>query len=373
MILNRIALLGCCSLMACATANGGFDHDGDEGYSEPTSAPIIGGTTASAYPEAVLLDMYKAGASYPSAICSASVIAPRVVLTAGHCVEGFAKWRVKAPFAGNQTVMASSGGTYDWAGAIGSSVDPKRHDVGLVYLDAPITLGSYPTVASSASAEGTKIVNIGRIDDGVASNTALFVGAPIAIQNGSKVGYPYAYYTSEIIQSGDSGGPDEIAGTHTIVAVNSGAGGGTQVLARVDLVYSWIDTQVKGHGGWSGSSTTPPPPPPPAPTCAQNEVESNDSYTAPNALNTGATCGSLSGGNQDWFSWTVGATPVSYSVKVAATGDAQLQMWKLVSGQYYRVANTTPTEITKTSNGAGTYVLVVFSPGSSNQTYTLTR
>lgn len=370
MIMNRVVLFGCCLLPACATANGGFDHEGDEGYSEPTSAPIIGGTTASAYPEAVLLDMYKAGASYPSSICSASVIAPRVVLTAGHCVEGFAKWRVKAPFAGNQTVTASSGGTYDWAGALGTTVDPKRHDVGLVYLDAPITLGSYPKVASTASAEGTKVVNIGRIDDGVATHSALFVGAPVSILHGSKVGYPYAYYSNEIIQSGDSGGPDEIAGTHTIVAVNSGAGGGTQVLARVDLVYSWIDAQVRSHGGWPGSSTAEPPPPPPAPGCARNEAEPNDSYTSPNALQSGATCGALSG-NQDWFSWSVGATPVAYSVTLAATGDAQLQLWKLVNGQYYRIANNTGTEIAKTSNGAGTYVLLV--TGSSPQTYTLTK
>lgn len=93
MIMQRMAVLGCLALFGCATATGDFDRENDEGYSEPTSAPIIGGTTASAYPEAVLLDMYKAGASYPSMICSASVIAPRVVLTAGHCV-GFGRgWR----------------------------------------------------------------------------------------------------------------------------------------------------------------------------------------------------------------------------------------------------------------------------------------
>jgi hypothetical protein len=370
MISKRTLLFGCFAVMGCATATGDFNTEGDEGDSVPVSAPIVGGTTASAYPEAVLLDMYTAGASYPSSICSAAVITPRVVLTAGHCVTGFVKWRVKAPFAGNQSAYASSGGTFDWSGT-SSSVDPNKHDVGLVYLDTPINLTTYPTVASAGSAEGTNIVNIGRIQDGVASNTSLFVGKSLPIQNGSKIGYPYDYYTTEIIQPGDSGGPNEVAGTHKIISVNSGAGSGTQVLARVDLVYSWIDTQVKSHGGWAGSSTPPPPSPPSTPTCANKETEANDSYTTPNALNAGDTCGSVSGGNQDWFTWSVGTTAVSYSLKLAATGDAQIQMWKLSGGQYYAVANNTPTEISKTSNGAGSYVVVVYSPSSTAQTYTL--
>lgn len=375
MIFDRLALLGCFSMMvACATASGDFDREGDEGFSEPVSAPIIGGTPASAYPEAVLLDMYSAGSSYPNMICSASVIAPRVVLTAGHCVEGIAKWRVKAPFASNQTANASSGATYDWAGVTGGTVDPKKHDVGLVFLDTPINLASYPKVASAASADGTNIVNIGRIQDGVASNTSLFVGRSVAIKSGAAIGHPFAYYTSEIIQPGDSGGPDVQAGTHTIVAVNSGAGSGTQVLARVDLVYSWIDTQVKARGGWASGGTPPPSTPPSTPppsSCANTEAEPNDAYTAPNAMSNGDTCGSVAGANQDWFSWTVGAAATSYSIKIAATGDAQVQMWKLSGGQYYKVANTTPTEISKTSNGAGSYIVVVFSPSSASQTYTL--
>lgn len=373
MIFKRTVLLGCFALFGCATANGDFDRDSDEGDSVPVSAPIVGGTTASAYPEAVLLDMYTAGASYPSMICSASVIAPRVVLTAGHCVEGMAKWRAKAPFAGNQSAYASSGATYDWAGVTGETVAPNKHDVGLVFLDTPITLSTYPTVMSTGSAIGTQIVNIGRIQNGTASNTSLFVGASVAIQDGAKIGYPYSYYTSEIIQPGDSGGPDVIAGTHKIAAVNSGAGSGTQVLARVDLVYSWIDAQVKAHGGWASSATPTPPPPstPPPSTCANKEAEPNDAYTAPNALAAGDTCGSIAGNNQDWFTWSVGSTAVSYSLKLAATGDAQIQMWKLSGGQYYAVANTSPTEITKTSNGAGSYVVVVYSPSSTNQTYTL--
>src|SRR5262245_21596879 len=67
---------------------------------------IVGGTVASAYPEAALVDLLRGGRLV--AACSGSVIAPRVVLTAGHCVDGFDGWRITAPYASRQTSTASS-------------------------------------------------------------------------------------------------------------------------------------------------------------------------------------------------------------------------------------------------------------------------
>jgi hypothetical protein len=61
------------------------------------------------------------------------------------------------------------------------------------------------------------------------------VGKPVTLTDAS--GYPYAYASQEIIESGDSGGPVVLPGAapHTIVAVNSGAGNG-QIMARTDAV-----------------------------------------------------------------------------------------------------------------------------------------
>ena len=41
---------------------------------------------------------------------------------------------------------------------------------------------------------------------------------------------------------------DSFENSHKIVAVNSGAGGG-EVLARVDLLYTWIQMKIASHGG----------------------------------------------------------------------------------------------------------------------------
>jgi hypothetical protein len=228
-----------------ASLAGCHDVDSSEAHVREDRTAIMGGTKASAYPESVLIDMKQNGQI--KAACSGAVIAPRVVLTAGHCVYRFEGWNVRAPYAGGQAVTAAESARYDWTEK-SESVNPHMHDVGLIFLDQPISLASYPTLASAPLADGATILNVGRIRDGVLSHTDLFVSKPISVTGAADVGFPLDYEATDVIEPGDSGGPDILPGSHVIAAVNSGSGNGSEVLARVDLVRSWIQQQIASHG-----------------------------------------------------------------------------------------------------------------------------
>ncbi|MFO0612432.1 MAG: trypsin-like serine protease [Polyangiaceae bacterium] len=281
------------TLGACAPESP-TDEEADIEEASGRDDAIVGGTAATAYPEAVLIQMYNGGSL--SSYCSGSLVSPRVVLTAGHCVQGIDGWVVKAPFASNQQAQAASAKTYDW-NTDSEYVDPNQHDIGLIILSKDITLASYPTIATTPVAFGSKAQNIGRIQNGNLSTTKLFIGAQVSMLDGKKYGFPFDYASSEIIESGDSGGPVVVPGTHKIIAVNSGGGGGSQVLARVDLLASWINGEIAKAKGGSTTPATPPADPCQgldyAGTCSGNTVKwcENSKVQQINCSASNKTCG----------------------------------------------------------------------------------
>jgi hypothetical protein len=289
-----------------------------------------------------------------------------VVLTAGHCVVGASTWTVVAPYAQNQSARGSRAWT-DYA-STGELVNPSTLDVAVILLDKPITLSSYPKLANAPSAAGTKVINVGRIRNGQASFTGLFAGTEATIRSGT-FGFPKAYVTEEIIESGDSGGPVYVGAgaSRTLVAVNSGGGGGTQVLARVDLAYAKIQELIAANGG-SGAAT-PTPTPTPTGCTGTPESEPNDTSTTGNPL-AGTRCGALaSGSDVDSYTWSVDRAGVAYDVSLAAGGDADLLMWKWSGSAWSKITGASTTKIAATSSGAGKYVVAV--RGGAAQPYAL--
>ena len=254
---SRALSLTALMTLSAATAACAVPVSTDQDPVAAGSERIQGGTAADAYPEAILLDVTRGGQTQTG--CTGALVGPRAVLTSGRCATQFDGWTARTTFSAG-----------DWARGVGSAVydydqtadapSTSEHDIGLVFLDASIPLGSYPTLATAPLADGAEVVSVGRVLDGEASGSTVYLSAPVAVHSAAGDGYLYDYATSGVIEHGDSGGPDFLPGTHTLVAVNAGSANGTELLARVDLVNAWIQDQlataVEG-GGYPGDPGWP--------------------------------------------------------------------------------------------------------------------
>lgn len=330
---------------------------------ESTIEPIIGGVAATDYPEAALLNMTSASGSFA---CTASLVAPRVVLTAGHCIDGMSTWKVRI---GTVTQTSTSAETYDWAENGASTVNPAHHDVGLVYLTTPVALAAYPTLASAGVPSGTQAVNVGRIKDGV--YTSSLWKATVTLGPGSYYGYPFDYASPDVIQPGDSGGPVFQLGTHLLVAVNSGSGSGMQVLARVDLLHAWILARIASHGGLG--TTTPPdagvsPPDGGSGGCV-GETEPNDSFGKAGTLAT-KTCGALSTpSDADYFTFVASAGTTT----IAISGVGRLMVGYVSSAGCLPMLTGQTGAVVKVSGGSKKLCVSVSSAEHATGSWVVTR
>jgi hypothetical protein len=255
------------------------------GQPDGTNHPYVG---------LVVFDVLDAnGNAVPSHRCSASLLSPTLLLTAGHCTDGTVAARVwfeAGPIPSFFAVPPVPGAEYPFSGTTSYDGVPFTYpgfcigcgnglpgfaagDIGVVILTEPVPTS---VVAAYAQLPSPNLVNT------LKNKTKIdFVGYGVQFQISGQGGIPPGdrwagprqrmYAPSELVSGnfvhsetfmklalnpgggsggtcfGDSGGPDLLAGTRTVLAVNSYVTNsncsGVGYSARVDVpaVLSWIN------------------------------------------------------------------------------------------------------------------------------------
>jgi hypothetical protein len=239
------------SLVAAATllaAGAGCDAEEREPPADVSSESddVVEGRIAHGHAEAVLVNL--ADELGPAGVCSGALVAPQVVLTAGHCVDGFTGWSVVAPFADRQWTRATRAEVIDWD--VGMDHSLEKNDVAVILLDEPIVIDDYPVIASAPVEHGSEAVVVGRTLEGRPSDDWLFESDPIVLLH-RMAGLPerplYYIAPEPMIERGDSGGPvyaadDDDEGPRTIIGVVSA----TQYVYRVERQRAWVQSFIDG-------------------------------------------------------------------------------------------------------------------------------
>lgn len=193
-------------------------------------------TLADVPPETLRIESMSKGVV---ASCLGVLVAPRVALTASHCLEGRSGARVRLAASDHAGYVAVERFWCDPRRPAGrTNVDPESADVAVLLLERPIALASYPEVARRPSPGWIAATGLRRAGDRI-ETTALTLRPPL--------GSPY-YVSQGFAKPGDSGGPVYFVGAtgqRIVVAVTAGGSAEREVLTRVDLVAEAIDHAIE--------------------------------------------------------------------------------------------------------------------------------
>jgi len=231
----------CAGMLGCEGASP------DAGFSSRSSAITHGTLDGNAHPAVILIVMDVGGS--PAFRCSGTLIAPKVVVTAGHCAGEpgeFSGMRVftesdvengnnNYPFAGPNTIEATGWHSHP----LFTEAAFFLHDVGVVLLSKPVQLaagqyGALPSVNQldglqrgsattfTAVGYGLQRINPAKVEE---ERIRMFAEPHLIQINTPSVG-DFSMLLSNNASTGgtcfgDSGGPNYLGGSNVIAAVTS--------------------------------------------------------------------------------------------------------------------------------------------------------
>lgn len=223
-------------------------------------APIIGGRRTRG--DSAVVAITRNGAPH----CTGTVIAPRAVLTAGHCLFDwdlqqldalFFASDVNAPEADSKRLRFTRGWVHD-----GYPADPSL-DVAIVELEADAPVQPFPIIRTPLDAslvgQSVRLVGYGRTGPGEPAGPKSEVGAVVLELDDRRIVHEAKTCP------GDSGGPAffSVGGREVLVGVHStGSCGGElpSVKIRVDRNLDFIDGALGlGPTGVANPQVVPPP------------------------------------------------------------------------------------------------------------------
>jgi V8-like Glu-specific endopeptidase len=295
-----VCVAGLVTLGACAQ---------DEEFLEETTSEIVGGTEDPGDPAVVALYGREPGAEQ-GFLCTSTVIAPTVLLTAAHCVDprvtGSSNLEYFAIFHPKLSESTEADRIKVKATHFDSAFDPNNlpggHDIAVAILERPVTVTPLPynrrAITAADVGQPARIVGYGVNNGFEQTGAGIKRTATTTIVSQDELLVQIGNILTTTCQ-GDSGGPAfmNIDGKEQVVGVTSFgliwciAGGFS---TRVDKYLSFIDPFVEESpdpGGCTGGV----------------EAETNNTRSTANTLCDDGRIGGYigTGGDRDWYVFTV--------------------------------------------------------------------